>query len=101
MAHYSSTSEVTNQSPPFEDVYLFALDRPLVDTLAGSRLHNLKELRVPSGAIRVLFVFDPRRTAILLLGGDKTDRWREWYERAIPEAERLYADYLKETGQEG
>jgi hypothetical protein len=47
------------------------LGRPTVDTIVSSSLSNLKELRC-KGHLRVLFVFDPRRTAILLLGGDKT-----------------------------
>lgn len=49
----------------------------------------------------MLFAFDPRRTAILLLGGDKTGRWEEWYEEAIPQAEALYAEYLEELRKEG
>lgn len=41
----------------------------------------MKELRAAKGgALRVLFVFDPRRMAILLLGGDKSGEWNEWYE---------------------
>src|SRR5690349_16887038 len=72
-----------------------ALGRPWVDTLAGSTLPNLKELRVHSdGHLRILFVFDPRRTAILLLGGDKSGQWTDWYGWAIPQAERLYDVYL-------
>jgi hypothetical protein len=79
-----------------------ALGRPWVDTLAGSKLANLKELRVHrDGHLRILFVFDPRRTAILLLGGDKTRQWAEWYRWAIPEAERLYDMYLEELRREG
>ena len=66
-----------------------ALKRPIVGTLRGSRHPNLKELRVhEDGHLRVLFMFDPRRTAILLLGGDKTGAWDQWYAWAIPEAER-------------
>ena len=58
-----------------------ALGRPLVDTLTGSHLANLKELRVSAGGrrLRVLFAFDPRRVAVLLVGGDKTGQWRSWY----------------------
>jgi len=52
------------------------LGRPLVDTIAGSRHPNMKELRASS--TRSLFAFDPRRTAILLLGGDKSGHWRSW-----------------------
>ena len=79
------------------------LGRPLVDTIADSALPNLKELRVPSTGgrrLRVLFAFNPMRTAILLLGGDKTGRWSEWYATAIPEAERLYAEHLEELRRE-
>jgi hypothetical protein len=77
------------------------LGRPLVDTLRGSRLANLKELRPKRSDIRILFVFDPRRTAILLIGGGKTNDWQEWYERNIPVAERLYDAYLDELQKEG
>jgi len=46
--------------------------------------------------LRVLFAFDPRRTALLLLGGDKSGQWASWYERAIPAADRLYDQHLTE-----
>jgi hypothetical protein len=79
-----------------------ALGRPLVDRFANSKLSNLKELRVSkSGALRLLFVFDPLRQAVLLLGGDKTGRWDDWYRTAIPEAERLYDVYLNELREQG
>ncbi len=77
-----------------------ALGRPFVDTLTGSRIPNLKELRPKRSDIRILFAFDSRRTAILLLGGSKTNDWRGWYERNIPAAERLYNDYLLEIRKE-
>jgi hypothetical protein len=77
------------------------LGRPLVDTLKGSRHPNMKELRPPSSNIRILFAFDPRRTAILLIGGDKTNRWRAWYARMIPVADDLYDEYLRELEKEG
>jgi len=75
------------------------LGRPLVDTLVGSKLSNLKELRPRTTSIRVLFVFDPWRSAILLVAGDKAGQWRSWYERAIPQAEQLYATYLEERAK--
>lgn len=79
-----------------------SLGRPYVDTISSSRLANLKELRcAQQGALRILFVFDPRRTAILLLGGDKSGQWLEWYEHAIPQAELLYEVYLDELRSEG
>ncbi|MFC4032756.1 type II toxin-antitoxin system RelE/ParE family toxin [Streptomyces polygonati] len=77
--------------------------RPLVDRVRGSNLHNLKELRPPSAGrseVRVLFMFDPWRASILLVAGDKAGDWRGWYERAIPLAERRYAEYLDERAKE-
>jgi hypothetical protein len=61
----------------------------------------MKELRPMGSNIRVMFAFDPRRTAILLIGGDKTGRWREWYEKMIPMADQLYVDHLEELRAEG
>ncbi len=78
------------------------LGRPVVDRVMTSAFHHMKELRCSSdGALRVLFAFDPRREAILLLGGDKTGDWSEWYERAVPEADRLYTEYLRALRREG
>jgi predicted XRE-type DNA-binding protein len=52
-----------------------ALKRPLIGAIEGSRLRNLKELR--AGSLRVLFAFDPRQAAILLLGADKAEEgWK-------------------------
>lgn len=79
------------------------LKRPTVGEIQSSRhALQMKELRVSAeGQLRVLFAFDPRRAAILLLGGDKTGRWEEWYRTAIPEADRLYDMYLEELRAEG
>lgn len=55
------------------------LGRPFVDTIQGSRHTNMKELRPRGGHLRILFAFDPRRTALLLIGGDKTREWSAWY----------------------
>ena len=77
------------------------LGRPLVDTIRSSRHHNMKELRSVGGNLRALFCFDPRRAAILLLGGDKTDDWTRWYDRNIPIADDLYDTYLQELNSEG
>jgi hypothetical protein len=75
------------------------LGRPVADTIHGSRLANLKELR-PTQTVRVFFAFDPRRTAVLLIGGDKRGDER-FYETMVPLAERLYEEHLEElrTGQ--
>jgi hypothetical protein len=61
----------------------------------------MKELRPAASNIRILFAFDPRRTVILLIGGDKTNRWHEWYRRMIPVADALYDEHLIEIQQEG
>jgi hypothetical protein len=74
------------------------LGRPLVDTIHGSSIANLKELR--PGTVRVLFVFDPWRASIVLVAGDKAGRWQEWYAEAIPLAEARYERYLDERAQE-
>jgi len=79
------------------------LGRPYADRLAGSKYHNLKELR-PRGTarhLRILFMFDPRREAILLVGGNKQGQWSAWYAEAIPRAEQLYEEYLEELKAEG
>ncbi|MEV4186197.1 type II toxin-antitoxin system RelE/ParE family toxin [Streptosporangium canum] len=77
--------------------------RPLVDTIAGSKISNMKELRSASvgrSEIRLLFVFDPWRAAILLVAGDKAGNWERWYREAIPRAERLYEIYLVDRQKE-
>ena len=76
------------------------LERPLVDTLKASTIANLKELRPRQTTIRVLFVFDPWRSAILPIADDKAGQWKAWDGRAIPQAEELYAVYLKERTEE-
>ncbi|MGH3157575.1 MAG: type II toxin-antitoxin system RelE/ParE family toxin [Streptosporangiaceae bacterium] len=80
-----------------------ALGRPLVDTMTGSKIKNLKELRPGSSGtseIRILLVFDPWRSAILLVADDKSGKWSRWYAEAIPHAEQLYEIYLKERAEE-
>jgi hypothetical protein len=79
------------------------LGRPLVDRIKASSPHNLKELRPGStgrSEIRILFVFDPWRSVILLVAGDKAGNWSAWYRQAIPSAQALYAIYLKERAEE-
>lgn len=78
------------------------LPRPHADTVKGSKHPNMKELRTQSQGrpLRTLFAFDPRRNAILLIGGDKTGNTR-FYEKMIPLADRLYDQHLKELKDEG
>ncbi|WP_322762658.1 type II toxin-antitoxin system RelE/ParE family toxin, partial [Frankia sp. Cr2] len=73
------------------------LGRPLVDTLQGSTIKNLKELRPRSGrdiAIRMIFAFDPWSQAVLLVAGNKAGDWSRWYKTAIPTAEVAYDRWL-------
>jgi hypothetical protein len=77
-----------------------ALGRPLVDSVKGSHVKNLKELRPGSAGrseVRILFAFDPLRRAILLVAGDKSGDWKGWYRSAIKRAELLYSDHLRAT----
>ena len=80
-----------------------ALGRPLVDHVEHSAVQNLKELRPGSAGrteLRILFVFDPWRSAILLVARDKAGNWNQWYREAIPLAEQLLEIYLKERAEE-
>jgi hypothetical protein len=61
----------------------------------------MKELRPASkgsSEIRILFAFDPRRHAILLIAGDKAGRWDTWYRSSIPMADQRYTEHLAELG---
>jgi hypothetical protein len=74
-----------------------SVGRPLVDSVKGSSHSNMKEMR--TGTVRILFAFDPNRSAILLLGGDKRGQWRSWYRRSIPKADRLFDKHLRSLVQ--
>ena len=80
-----------------------ALGRPMVDHIEHSAIQNLKELRPASAGrseLRILFAFDPWRSAILLVAGDKAGNWKQWYRQAVPRAEQLLETYLKERAEE-
>ena len=74
-----------------------ALGFPYSSALAGSRL-ALRELRVQSSGrpLRIFYAFDPRRQAVLILGGDKTGDDR-FYLKMVPRAEAIWERYLEET----
>lgn len=75
------------------------LGRPLVDTIVGSRHNNMKELRPGSSGrseVRILFAFDPKRRAILLVAGDKQGAWQRWYKTNIPIADDRYDMHLEQ-----
>ena len=79
-----------------------ALRRPIVGAIEGPEAdRKLKELIV--GSIRILFAFDSRRTAVLLVGGDEAvgkKKWKKWYEDAIPQAQHLMEVHEAETAGE-
>jgi hypothetical protein len=79
-----------------------SLPRPHSDTVKGSKHANMKELRTQHKGrpLRTFYAFDPRRSAILLIGGDKTGDKR-FYERMLPIADRLYDEHLKQLRKEG
>jgi hypothetical protein len=79
-----------------------SLGRPMVDTIQGSSIHNMKELRPASAGrseVRMLFVFDPWRRAVLLVAGDKSGNWTRWYEQQIPVAEQRYRSHIAELDE--
>ena len=78
-----------------------ALGYPYSSAIKGSRHGQMRELRIQHHGrpYRVLYAFDPRRVALLLLGGDKTGVDR-WYDEAVPRADKLYNDHLNELQQE-
>ena len=67
----------------------------------GSRHSPMRELRVQvhGKPFRVLYAFSPKRTAILLVGGDKTGDDR-WYDIYVPRADKLYKQHLEELNKE-
>lgn len=73
------------------------LGRPIVDSVTTSRHKSMKELRPGSSGrseLRVLFAFDPERSAIMLIAGDKAGDWKRWYKKNIPLADDLFDDHL-------
>jgi hypothetical protein len=75
---------------------------PHSSSINGSRHSHMRELRIQHKGrpYRTLYAFDPRRNAILLIGGDKTGDDR-WYEEHVPLADRLYDVHLKQLRSEG
>ena len=74
------------------------LSRPYADTLKGSRYSNMKELRIGAKrlAIRIVFAFDPKQNAILLVAGDKRGVSEKlFYRKLIAKADDLYTQYLR------
>ncbi len=77
------------------------LSRPRVDTVKGSAFSNMKELRIQyqGDPWRILFAFDPRRNAILLVGGNKRGK-KKWYEKHIRIADERFRRHLRRLKQD-
>ena len=77
---------------------------PYSSGVTGSRHAAMRELRVQHRGrpFRVLYIFDPRRVALLLLGGDKTgdDPWYQKNQKNIPLADQIYDNYIAEMEEE-
>ena len=74
------------------------LPYPYSSGIEGSKYSHMRELRIQSHGdpIRVFYAFDPRRVAILLIGGIKTGKEKRFYKDYIPKADKLYEQHLKE-----
>lgn len=79
-----------------------SLGFPHSSGINGSRHKHMRELRTQQGGkpLRTLYAFEPRRSAILLIGGDKTGDER-WYDTHIPVADQLYDQYIEQLQKEG
>lgn len=73
-----------------------SLPYPHSSDVRGSGFGQMRELRIQhkGSPYRIFYAFDPARTAILLIGGNKTGDKR-WYEKFVPVADRLFAEHLK------
>ena len=79
-----------------------ALKHPYCSGVTGSKHSHMRELRVQHQGrpYRVLYAFDPRQTALLLIGADKTGNDR-WYEVVVPIADRIYDTHIAQLRAEG
>lgn len=79
-----------------------ALPFPFSSGIAGSKHGHMRELRIQHAGdpYRVLYAFDPRRCAILLIGGNKAGNDR-WYDEFVPRADAIYDTHIKELKKEG
>jgi len=78
------------------------LGYPFSSGIQESKHSHMRELRVQHAGrpYRVLYAFDPRRVAILLIGGDKTGDDR-WYEKYVPLADKIYEAQMESLKKEG
>jgi len=73
---------------------------PYSSGVEASKFSHMRELRIQSHGdpIRVFYAFDPRRVAVLLIGGVKAGKAKRFYKQLIPKADKLYEQHLKSLG---
>ena len=78
------------------------LQFPYSSGVEGSKYGRMRELRIQHNGrpYRVLYAFDPRGVALLLVGGDKTGNDR-WYEQYVPTADRIYEAHVRDMKKRG
>lgn len=78
------------------------LGSPYSSQVKSSRHSHMRELRIQSGGrpIRIFYAFDPRRTAILLIGGRKMEQER-FYREYVRRADAIYDEYIRQLRREG
>lgn len=83
------------------EAFGISLGYPHSSLIHGSKHHHMRELRTQHQGrpYRTLYAFDPKRTAILLIAGDKTGDKR-WYETHVPIADKLYDEHLADLEKE-
>ena len=77
------------------------MEYPYSSSVRQSRHGSMRELRsqCKGHPLRTFYIFDPRRRAILLIGGDKTGK-DNFYDKMVPKADKIYDEYLKEIEEE-
>lgn len=70
---------------------------PYSSGIEGSKFSHMRELRIQSHGdpLRVFYAFDPRRVAVLLIGGIKTGKEKRFYKMYVPRADALYEQHLE------
>lgn len=78
------------------------LEFPHSSKVNGSRHGKMRELRIKASGrqLRVFYAFDPNRSAVLLIGGDKRGHDR-FYQTYVPRADKIYDEYLDQILREG
>jgi len=78
-----------------------SLKFPYSTDVKQSKHGSMRELRsqCKGHPLRTFYAFDPRRTAILLIGGDKTGN-DDFYNKMVPKADKIYDEYLREIKEE-